>query len=207
VIQAPADADEQLKKIAADKDALAEKFDAGDLTGAEFNKQLDAFNKAERGIETLVNNADLAAKLEVQRRQNEWDRQCASFFDANKQYNDPALFEQFNDTVKAVAMMPRNMKLTGDQVLVKAHNMLQAELGNPITAPATAPATKAEAKLPAPQPQLPPNVGALPAADVTDATGGRFDALNRLAMSGDVEGYEAALSKLSPADHEAYMRA
>lgn len=206
-ITAPADAKEQLDKISADKATLAEKFDAGDLTGAEFQRELDALNRDERKIETAVNNAELAAQMQQAQAKQVWVEQCETFMTtaAGKVYGaDKALMAQFDETVKAIAVMPRNRGLTGDALLMKAHNMLQAELGNPVVAPPVV-ATPPTKPLPKPRDPLPPTLQNLPAADVTDTTGGQYAHLDRLA-SNDPAAYEAAMAKMSDGERDAYMK-
>lgn len=209
VIAAPTDAPEKLAKIADDKAALANEFDAGDITGAEFQRRLDVLNKDERAIETAVNNANLTAQLEQNRAKQVWGAQCDAFMasDAGKPYMaDKALMDQFDETVKAISMMSHNRKLPGDQILAKAHAMMNLERGissAPGANQTTAPAAKA---LPKPKDPLPPTLQNVPSADVTDTGGGQFAHLDRMA-SNDPIGYERELAKMTDAQRDAYMRA
>lgn len=212
VIQAPADAKEKLAKIAEDKAALATEFDAGDITGSVFQQRLDALNKDERGIELAVNNAELTAKMEYNRAKQAWDNSCDAFFKeaAASVYADPKAFEAFNENVKAMASMPRNRGLTERQLLERTDTMTRAELGLPPVVAAAKPdaaaAAAAAKELPKPQPQLPPNIGSLPAADVTDTNGGQYAHLDRLAST-DPIAYEEAVAKLSDSARDAYFKA
>ncbi len=211
VATAPADADAQLAKIATDKAALADKFDEGDLTAREYQAQLDTLNKAELNLTLDVREAQLAAKLELQREKNDWDSQCSSFLASHPEYDGGKgdRFIQLNETIKAIARMPSNAGISGDKLLAKAHAFVQMELGEtPAKAPvaaAAAPAAKPALAI-VPKPVIPPNIGKLPAADMSDTNGGEFAALERLASS-DPIAYEEQLNSMSEAARNKYLRA
>jgi len=212
VIPPPADAAEKLAQIATDKAALAEKFDAGEITGSEFQTQLDTLNGDKQKIDMAVNNAELSAQLERNRAQQAWDAQCDTFFKepAASIYTDAATFAVFNENVKAMAPMPRNRGLSERQLLEKVDALTRAELGLPARA-ATAAAAPAPAAAPKPAaPPAPkafaPTLGALPTADVTDTSGGQYAHLDRLAGT-DPIAYEAEVAKLSDSARDAYFKA
>lgn len=212
VIAPPADAAENLAKIATDKAALAEQFDAGEITGKEFTAQMEALSEAKLKIDLAVNNAALSAQMEHNRAKQAWDNSCDAFFKepAASIYTDPKTFEAFNENVKAMAAMPRNRGLSERQLLEKVDLLTRIELGLPAAvtsaaAPAQAAAAPA-AKVPPKPHAFPPNVGALPAADVTDTSGGQYAHLDRLA-SNDPIAFEEAVSKLSDSARDAYFKA
>jgi hypothetical protein len=200
VAEPPADAEEKLADIASKKEALLTQFDDGDITAKEYQQQVDALGKQEREIEFAKHEYEMAQKMELQRQKNDWDEQCATFLDGHKEYSDPNRFELLNDTIKAIAAMPRNRDLTGPQILDKAHRMVLADLGETLPAPAQ-PAGK---KAPAAKPNLPPNLAKVPAADTTDTAGNPFAALDRLQAT-DPEAYEEALFKLPEAERNRYL--
>jgi hypothetical protein len=207
VIPPPADAAEKLAQIAADKAAAASAFDNGETTAAEFQAKLDSLNEAKLQIDLAVNNANLSAQMERNRAQMAWDAQCDAFFKdpAASIYTDPANFAVFNDMVKAMAPMPRNRGLSERQLLEKVDQMTRAELGLPARTAAQAPTAPAAKKPVAPKP-VPPSLGNLPSADPTDATGGQFAHLDRMAVT-DPLGYEAKLASMSEAQRDAYFKA
>lgn len=206
VIAPPADAKEKLEKIAADKTALAEQFDAGEVTAAQYQAKLDELNDAKLDITQAVNNAKLTAQLEENRAKQVWGAQCDAFMatDAGKEYAaDKALLDQFDEAVIALAKMPSNRNLSGDALLVKAHKFVQMERGIVTPPAAAAPGAK---QLPKPRDPLPPTLQNVPSADVTDTSGGQYAHLDRLASS-DPIAYERELAKMSDTARDAYMRA
>jgi hypothetical protein len=56
------------------------------------------------------------------------------------------------------------------------------------------------------QPELPPTLRSVPAAESADTSGNRFAALDRL-LETDPMAHEEALAKMSRADRDAYMAA
>lgn len=206
VAEAPADAEAKLAEIATKKDEVIAQFDDGDITAKEMQAQLDALGKQEREIERALDKAQIAKDLEEQRRRNEWDAQCAAFLKAHAEYDGGKgeRFEHLNETLKAIAVMPRNAGLTGPELLDKAHKLVLAERGE-------TPAPKADAKPAAkpaiPKPNLPPNLAGVPAATGNDPGEGKWASLDRLRDAGNGVAYEAALAKLSQADRDAYLAA
>lgn len=210
IVQAPADAKEQLDKIAADKDALLDKWESGEITGKEYQKQLDDLNDQRATIQAQVREADLARRMEEQRVQNQWISDSNRFLSEHPEYADRngERYKLLNETIMAIARMPSNANLTNEKALAKAHRMVQLEMGD---TPTPAAQTKQEQKTvvqhKVPKPEVPPNVGNLPTAAMNDTSGGEFAALDALAKSGDIEAYETAVSKLTPAQAARYLRA
>jgi len=212
VAEAPADAEEKLKAIAADKAELRRKYDDGEITFDEYEDQKDGYVKQEREIERAIDKANIAAAMEAQRLQNQWDADCKTFLDSNKDlYTGDAnkeRFEELNETIKLLAQQPRNAGLSGPQLLAKAHTVTLAARGE--TVPQQKTDTKADTKptkQPIPKAILPPDLGAMPAASGNDPTEGKWASLDRLRDSGNGVAYEAALSKMSQADRDAYLAA
>jgi hypothetical protein len=210
IVQAPADAKEQLDKIAADKAALIEKWETGEVTGKEYQTQLDALNDKQFDLKAQVREAELAQKMEDQRVQNQWVADCNAFLAKHEEYADKTgeRYKLLNETIMALASMPSNQGLSNEKALAKAHRMVQVEMGETPTPAATtqAPPTKVTQHK-VPKPAAPLNIGTLPAADMNDTSGGEFASLNALQKSGDVEAYEAAVAGLSEAQRARYLRA
>jgi hypothetical protein len=204
VIEAPADAAERLAAIAALKEEIAQKFDDGEITAKEFQKQLDAQNKAERDIEMKLHAVEMAQTMESQRQQREWAMDCDRFVAAHAEYADPKSREYalLNEAVMTIARMPVNQGLSNTAALEKAHRIVQAELG--VATPA-APAAGKQAPAKIPRQPAPPNIGNLPQAAIPDASAGEFAHLDRLMKNPDA--YEDALAKLSAAQRDRYLRA
>jgi len=208
VAQAPADAEAKLAEIATKRAELRKQYDDGDITFDQYDSQKDALAKDEREIERAIDKAHIAADMAEQQRRNEWDAQCAAFLSQHDEYEGGKgeRFEHLNETLKAIAVMPRNQGLTGPQLLEKAHKLVLADIGDAPAAAAPATAAKPAAKAaPAPAPKLPPNLAHIPAAQGTETGEGRFANLDRLQAT-NYEAYEAALAKMTPAEQDAYLQ-
>lgn len=204
IADAPENVDAQLAEIGSKKDALEDQFDSGDLTRAEYRKQMDALNKNERDIEQAQLKAQLATEMNEQAMLTAW-RATAQGFAKDKGYSDnPRLFRAFDMEVQDVAS---SGKLTEwADILNAAHdNMVEAGL-DPGKAGKTE--AKAEPAKPAQQkvehkPQ-PPNLASVPAAAHSDTSGSKYAALDRLRDSGDPDAYEDALMALPEKERDRY---
>jgi hypothetical protein len=208
VVPVPEDVEARLGAVAAQKEKLAEDFDNGDITAKEYQQQLDVANKAERAIEREVDEAQLAAKMENQRQQNEWGATVGAFIAENKVYDpaaNPRMHRALDQEVRDVATLPefqgRTDAAAGREILARAHKNLTEAFG--LKAPEAAAPPKPGQPV-VPKPALPPTIGKLPAAEISD-TGGKFAHLDRLQSNPDA--YEAALAKLSEAELNAYLAA
>lgn len=213
VAEAPADAEAKLSDIAIKKDELLTKFDDGDMTAKEYQRELDALNKQEREIELAVHKASLAAEMEQQRQKNEWISTVNRFIVANPVYDpqkSPRLYRALDAEVRDLAVKPEAANWTGEQILAEAHKNLAAEFGFAAQKEAqddiAKNALKNAKKHPIPKPDLPPTLAKVPAAQVSDTAGGKFAALDRL-MTADPIKYEEALMKLSDAERAEYLAA
>lgn len=206
---APEDAKAKLDAIATDKDALLDKFEAGEITTKEYQKELDRLNDERSEIQQQIREADLARRLNEQQIQNQWVVDCNSFLASHAEYADQSgpRYKLLDESIRALASMPSNRGLSNVKALEKAHRMVEMELGavNPEPKPEAQAAKPAPAKIPKPAPQ--PNIGALPAANMNDDTGGEFAALDRLQKGGDIQAYEAAVEKLTDAQRARYFKA
>lgn len=207
IIQAPEDAAEKLKQIGIDKAALIEKWEAGEVTGKEYQTQIDALNEQQFDIKSQVRDAELAQKMEDQRIQNQWIADSNRFLIEHPEYQDKngERYKLMNETIMAIARMPSNASLSNEKALAKAHRMVQMEMGE-LPAASTTPA-KTVTQHVVPKPVVPPNVGNLPAAAMNDTSGGEFASLDALAKSGNVDAYEAAVEKMTEAQRARYLRA
>jgi hypothetical protein len=212
IAQAPNDAKEQLDKIAADKADLIEKWESGEITGKEYQTQLDALNEQQFDLKAQVREAELAQKLAQQQIQNQWVNDCNAFLAQHDEYADRngERYKLLNETIMALASMPSNQGLSNEKALAKAHRIVQMEMGDtpaPVAKPQAQPQPAKVVQHKVPKPAAPLNIGTLPAADMNDTSGGEFAALNALQKSGDVEAYENAVANMSEAQRARYLRA
>ena len=195
------DATAKLAEIEERKNTLLEQFDNGDVTAKEYQKQLDSISKEERAIERAQDRAELAAQMEQQRLQNDWNATCANFVESHTIYKDnPRLYKALDAEVRELAAKPETSSWSGQKFLDEAHKALKQAFGF-----SEGVSPDRNGGKPAPRGrELPPNLAKVPAADVQDTNGGRFAVLDRLSSS-DPIAYEEALSKMSQADRDAYL--
>lgn len=208
IAEAPADAKAQLDKIAADKAALLDQYESGEITAKELHTKTDALNEQQFEIKQQVREAELARRLNEQRNNNEWASNVNSFLSAHAdEYLGDANKDRWtalDHAVKYLNTLPENQGITGPAMLTKAHAFVEALHGKHANAK-PAPGQKTEQPK-VPRPDIPPtNIGKLPAADANDTSGGEFAAIDALAKSGDVEAYEDTVARLTPAQHARYM--
>ena len=209
----PADTDAKLKALDSKETEVETKFQAGEVTNAEYREQVRAIDKERRNIEAAVLKAEIAAET----RAAVWAQQTvAGFLDGYPMYKaDENLFSFLDFEVRKLQDVAADP--FAPSILTKAHAKVQAALaaGSRTLAPPpavekpkadTKPAPKAPEKQIEVKPRdpVPPSLAKVPAAEVESTDGGKFAYLDRLQAS-DYEAFEAALSKLSPADHNAYL--
>lgn len=204
IAQAPADADAKLTEIATKKEELLTKFDDGDITAKEFQKELDALAKQEREIERAQDKAQIAADMEAQRQANDWKTTVDAFIRDNARYNpekNESMYKLLDLEVRRVATTDefkgRSDSAAGREILQRAHELLAKELGFE---------AKPQAKPQAKKPDLPPNLAKVPASEQNDTNGGKYAVLDRLAQN-DPIAYEEALMKLPEGERNAYLAA
>lgn len=204
IAQAPADAEAKLADLKSKKDEVITQFDDGDITAKEMQQQLDGLAKEEREIERALDKAQIATDMEQQRQKNQWDADCNSFLDKNKSAYDvdtnKDAFDHLNETVIAFAKMPRNVGLSGPELLERAHRAVMAERGTPVAE------AKPGAKARAAKPELPPDLGRMPSASSNDPGEGKWASLDRL-QGENPAAYEAALAKMPETERDAYLAA
>lgn len=198
VAEAPEDAEAQLQQIASEKEALVAKFDDGELTAKEYQAELDKLNKQERSIERAIDKAQIAADMESQRQINEREATINGFLSdvgIKRDFGD-LRFAALDSAVKVVANRPESAELGVREILQKAYDLcveqgvIQKKSAEPVQPKQRKPIAAV------------PNLARVPASDMTSTDdGNRFAHLDRL----DPVAREAAFSKMSPADQEAYL--
>jgi hypothetical protein len=190
--KAPENAAARLAEIEAQKDALAAKFDDGELTAAEMRAQLKPLEDQRDDIRAQQLKAELSADSQIAAWRN---AVVPTFLAAHPEYKPGSI--RFN----ALDAEVRALQASGNDqfdpaILAKAHERIIAELGAAPGSTTPAPAAK-------PNRNLPPTIHNLPAADIETTENGQFAALDRLTG----EAFEAALSRMSEADQAAYLAA
>ncbi|AXF51436.1 hypothetical protein PQA73_gp08 [Erwinia phage Pavtok] len=202
--EVPEDIEAQRTALDARWDELAQKFDDGDITFAEYNKGIRELNTERGTLDRAELKAELAAEANQSRSQEDWANLCEDFVSTNPIIGkNETMWNAFDVKLRQVTAATQQAGGTiGRRDLEKALKLMHEDLG--ITAPATTeqPGKKAK-KAPV---DAPPTLGRVPAAQQLDTEDGKYAHLDRLAET-DPEKYEAALMKMSDAERDAYMQA
>lgn len=206
--QAPADAAAKLAEINKARDALADKFDAGELTARELLQQQRALDSQERQIERAQDRAEMAVEF----TQANWLKTTVpQFLDAHAHYRDnPTLHGMLDTEVRRlqVAASEAGKDPLDPSILVEADKAIKTSLGAlGVAAPAADAKTETKPagdKQPAAaKPAIPPTLGSVPAADIS-GTDSKYSAIDRLADS-DPVAFEDAVGRLSETERDAYL--
>lgn len=190
----------------AERDALEDKFEAGEIDSKAYRegvRAIDAALRAEtRKLEAASQNAEINGQL--------WAAEQAAFFKANKTYTreaNPVLWGTLNQEVIRVARDPATAGLTGIQVLCVAKANIEKAFSAmfPGASKEKAPAEKAGKKpvTPKPKAQRPTHqtLRDVPAADTADVGNDRFAHLDKLTGLK----LEAAIAAMTETDKQAYL--
>lgn len=201
-VQPVEDAPAKLAEITTKKDKLAEQFDDGEVSAKDYQTQLDALNREEREIERAVERVEIANTMRLQQARNLFLADVEDFTKDTPYKQSAAAWTALDAAVKMIGQQAESATLTGKQILAKAHAEVMKD---PVFAAAF---SKAPAKPAGNKPatdNLPPNLGRMPAAELTDTEGNRFAALDRLRETNPIE-YEKQVGKLNAADLEAFLK-
>lgn len=201
---APADIEAKRQGIDAKEDDLVAKFDEGEITFAEYNKQVRTLNQERNTLDMAVLKSDLAREAQQSQIDNTWQSTASSFVDAHPMISkNEALWSSFDVVLRRVTSeVMANGQQPGQRELDKAYKQWTEDLGISEAPKADpAPAPKAKKVI-----DVPPTLGKVPAATATDTDDGKWASLDRLADS-DPIAYENAMMKLSDAERDEYTRA
>lgn len=180
---------------------LDELFDEGELTSKEYRDQQNALMAEKRDIEHDELKAKVKQELDAENGKREWMKAQERFFKAEENArfrDDEVLLGALDQQVRKLAVTPEAANLTGDEILARARAVIAKSFG---LAEASAP--RKDGKPARPQrPKVPVDMGGLPAAGSERPQDGKFSHLNGLTG----EALEDAVSRLSPADQEAWAR-
>ena len=218
----PADFDEQMKtitdrraEIRTERRALTDKYEDGDLTSKEYHDALDkledelgSLNDKRTDLQWQANKAKLAQETNQAQMEARWYATVDTFLGEHPEITrNQTLIDVYDKIVNRVtAETIADGKEPGLADLQKAYKQWTEDLGVEPQKP-----TKDQAKQPGkqeqqqkkPQRNVPPTLGKVPAADVTDTDDGKYAYLDRLAESDPLK-YEAAIAKLSDAEFDEY---
>jgi hypothetical protein len=184
--------------------ALDARFDSGDVTHSEYNRERDALIRAQT-------KAEFAAESAEQTATQLWEHQQTQFFEDNDAYYhtakatvNTARLAALDATVKEIAGKPENVSRSGTWCLREAHKIVQADLGG-----AESKADEGKQVIPK-RPSKPDlsvvgkTLSGLPAAEVAQT--GDVDEFAHLDRMSGLE-LEKAVSRLSESERERYRAA
>lgn len=198
----PADIEAKRTALDTQEDDLVKKFDEGDITFAEYNKELRSLNRERADLDRAELKAELAQEAQQSQVEQTWQTTANTFVAEHplisKNETTWSSFDAIVRRVTAETMQKGEQPSRRD--LEKAYKQWTEDLGI-----ADAGTQKSQPKQKK-QNVVPPNLGKVPAATANDTDDGKFAHLDRLAES-DPLAFEAALAKMSDAQRDEYMQA
>lgn len=200
----PADIEAKRTALDTKHEELINKFDEGEITFAEYNKELRNIDNDRRALDRAELKAELAAEAAQSQSQQTWQTTADAFVAEHPLISkNETMWGSFDAVVRRVtAETISKGGQPGRRDLEKAYKQWTSDLGF---------ADTGTTKEPAPQPKtkkekiVPPNLGKVPAATANDVDDGKFAHLDRLAES-DPLAFEAAMLKMTEAQREEYLR-
>lgn len=197
----PEDYKERVSANETAMDELAQKYEDGDISFAEYNKGMRKLNETAMDLRELKMRAEISDTSTSNALQERWDAAMGTFLEAHPEAISTPVrqnaFDQILREITAPVMQAGGMP--GRAEIDKAYKRLAEEFGFAATTTTTEPAKgKKENK-------VPPTLGAVPAAAQNDVDDGKWAHLDRLAES-DPAAYEAAMLKMSDAEREEYSK-
>jgi len=198
----PADIEAKRTALDSQEDDLVKKFDEGDITFAEYNKELRSLNRDRADLDRAELKAELAQEAQQSQVEQTWQTTANTFVAEHPLISkNETTWSSFDAIVRRVtAETMQKGEQPGRRDLEKAYKQWTEDLGI------------SDAGTQKPQPKqkkqniVPPNLGKVPAATANDTDDGKFAHLDRLAES-DPLAFEAALAKMSDAQRDEYMQA
>jgi|GEM_PF-2413244 len=215
--QPAADLSEQIKAIDDAEIELGRKFDEGEITTSEYRDGMKQLGTNRESLNWQTRKAELANEMTETMQKQAWDNAVTDFMTGVGSHltKSEALLHGFDNAVRRITSDPANHRLSDRAQLEKAYNLFWEE--SRAAGLNFENAVKKAPRQATPQQQQPqrtrddsgkfvPTLAKVPAADSEDIDGGKYAALDRL-METDYEAYERQLSKMPPAELDAYMAA
>lgn len=201
----PEDYSQRVEANNAAQDELAQKYEDGDISFAEYNKGMRKLTEEAMDLREVKMRAEISEQSSTNSLQQHWDGLMSSFLGAHPEaISTPVRQNAFDHILREVtAPVMAAGGMPGQAEIDKAYARLAEEFGIQAKQPdqnkaAEPPAAKKENK-------VPPTLGAVPAAAHTDVDDGKWAALDRLADTDPMK-YEETLQKMSEAERNEYMQ-
>lgn len=209
VYKLPEDFQDRVKAVDDAEEAAEAKFDAGELTNAEYRQEIKRIGKERLALDNMATKAELAAEVQAQAEQmvlrSAFQAAVKAGAEVGIDYKaDQTAFKQLDTMVKVLAADDANTGRSAKSLLLEAHRAVMAIKGvQAKPAPATPASVKgkpaAEVKAEAAarrKPDLsvvPKTLAQVPGGDGPGDVGGEFDDI--LSLEGDA--YEDALEAMA----------
>lgn len=197
--KAPADVDQQIGATRQAMRDLAAKFDAGDISAAEYETERQQLDDKVFDLRMARERAGQSFDAQKHHFLNE---AVPTFLDQHKEYGEnETLYNALDEQVRILQVTEYKGDAFNPKIIEDAHAKLNAIRGIAPAAPANG--NGAAPKKPDGQREIPPSLGSMPTAgeDNMLGDGGRFAHLDRLTGLD----YETALAALSASDRERYL--
>lgn len=201
----PADIEAKRTEIDGKEDTLVEQFDNGDITFAEYNKQLRALNNERTALDRAELKAELAREAQQAQIDNTWNSTLNGFLSDHQEIDlsneiHHAAFDKLLRQHTAPTMEKGGVP--GLREIKKAHEDFLKTFNLQSEKPASKEEKQVKKTPKAPKHrEVPPNLGKVPAAANADMDDGKFGYLDKLPPAK----FEEAFAKLSEADRNAYL--
>lgn len=186
-------------------DELAQKYEDGDISFAEYNKGMRKLNEEAMDLREVKMRAEISEQSSTNSVQQHWDGLMGSFLATHPEaISTPVRQNAFDHILREItAPVMAAGGMPGQAEIDKAYARLAEEFGIQAKQPdgdkdAQPPAAKKENK-------VPPTLGAVPAAAHTDVDDGKWANLDRLAEQDPIK-FEETLMKMSEAERNEYMQ-
>lgn len=201
----PEDYSQRVEANTAAQDELAQKYEDGDISFAEYNKGMRKLTEEAMDLREVKMRAEISEQSSTNSLQQHWDGLMSSFLGAHPEAISTTVrqnaFDQILREVTAPVMAAGGMP--GQAEIDKAYARLAEEFG--IQAKQPDPNKAAEPPAARKENKVPPTLGAVPAAAHTDVDDGKWAHLDRLAEQDPIK-FEETLMKMSEAERNEYMQ-
>lgn len=201
----PEDYSQRVEANNAAQDELAQKYEDGDISFAEYNKGMRKLNEEAMDLREVKMRAEISEQSSTNSVQQHWDGLMGTFLTAHPEaISTPVRQNAFDHILREItAPVMAAGGMPGQAEIDKAYARLAEEFGIQAKQPdgdkgAQPPAAKKENK-------VPPTLGAVPAAAHTDVDDGKWAHLDRLAEQDPIK-FEETLMKMSEAERNEYMQ-
>jgi len=180
----PVDSTDALKE-------LADKYDAGDLTLAEYTAEANKLN-----AQNVL--AEQSKQMQAHFDKQDWANTTSAFFNSNPQFDqekNPVMYDLFH--ARYNRLIASEESLSGIDALVKAAEQTVKDVA------ALTPAVKKDTKVKPQKAKPTQTLADIPSAKEGETSDNKFSDLDAL----DGEAFEMALQKLTPAQQREYLSA